>query len=172
MFRNQRAGLAVIALAILWVAASTNAQSGNGYDLTWSTIDGGGETFSLGNGYELGGTIGQADAGTLSNDGYDITGGFWAISCSCRLHGDVAEPYCMVDLDDILYILNAFADPDPCVNFPNSNIVPCGCQSDPGFLPQCNPCVVDLDDILSVLGAFQDNYDCSHPCPMTELARR
>ena len=33
------------------------------YDLGWFTIDGGGGMFSTGGGYELGGTIGQPDAG-------------------------------------------------------------------------------------------------------------
>ena len=47
------------------------------YDLSWYTIDGGGATFSTGGGYSLGGTIGQADAGTLSGGGYTLSGGFW-----------------------------------------------------------------------------------------------
>lgn len=53
------------------------AQIGGGYDLTWSTIDGGGATFSTGGGYSLGGTIGQPDAGLLSGGGYTLGGGFW-----------------------------------------------------------------------------------------------
>ncbi|MBC7231942.1 MAG: hypothetical protein H5T68_01680 [Chloroflexi bacterium] len=52
------------------------AQSG-GYDLTWSTIDGGGYTWSEGGAYSLGGTVGQADAGALSGGGYTLAGGFW-----------------------------------------------------------------------------------------------
>jgi hypothetical protein len=50
---------------------------GTGYDLTWSTIDGGGYTFSTGGGYSLGGTIGQADAGVLFGGGYTLGGAFW-----------------------------------------------------------------------------------------------
>ena len=36
--------------------------------------------FSTGSGYELGRTIGQADAGvtTMTGGGYALTGGFWA----------------------------------------------------------------------------------------------
>ena len=53
-----------------------DTQAGSGYDLTWSTIDGGGMMFSTGGGYSLGGTIGQPDAGVMNNGGYSLTGGF------------------------------------------------------------------------------------------------
>jgi len=60
------------------------AQTGGGYDLTWSTIDGGGATFSSGGGYQLGGTMGQSDAGTMGGGNYELSGGFWpAAMCSC-----------------------------------------------------------------------------------------
>ena len=64
-------------LALLLLSGIALAQSGGGYDLTWNTIDGGGYTFSTGGGYSLGGTIGQADAGTMSGGGYTLGGGFW-----------------------------------------------------------------------------------------------
>lgn len=72
----------LLALAALLVALSvsnttTSAQSGGGYDLTWSTIDGGGGS-SNGGGYSLAGTIGQPDAGVLSGGGYTLNGGFWS----------------------------------------------------------------------------------------------
>jgi hypothetical protein len=51
---------------------------GTGYDLAWSTVDGGGYTFSRGGAYTLGGTAGQPDAGTLTGGGYTLSGGFWA----------------------------------------------------------------------------------------------
>ncbi|MGD8968541.1 MAG: hypothetical protein PVI07_13610 [Anaerolineae bacterium] len=47
------------------------------YDLSWWTVDGGGATFSSGGSYELGGVIGQPDAGLLSGGGYTLGGGFW-----------------------------------------------------------------------------------------------
>jgi hypothetical protein len=53
------------------------AQTGGGYDLTWSTVDGGGYTFSTNGGYSLGGTAGQPDAGVLTGGGYTLAGGFW-----------------------------------------------------------------------------------------------
>ena len=70
--------LLVLAWALLWVASTTVAQTGSGYDLTWNSIDGGGAMFSTGGGYELGGTIGQHDAGVLSASSYTLLGGFWS----------------------------------------------------------------------------------------------
>jgi hypothetical protein len=53
------------------------AQTGGPYDLSWSTIDGGGHTFSTGGDYSLGGTIGQPDPGLLAGGDYTLGGGFW-----------------------------------------------------------------------------------------------
>jgi hypothetical protein len=55
------------------------AQTGGGYDLTWSTIDGGGGgSAGGGSGYQSIGTVGQSDAGiTLSGGIYSLSGGFW-----------------------------------------------------------------------------------------------
>jgi hypothetical protein len=64
-------------LALLIVPAIALAQSDGDYDLTWSTIDGGGGASSGGE-YTLRGTIGQADAGTLSAGDLTLVGGFWA----------------------------------------------------------------------------------------------
>ena len=72
-------------VAVLNLASRAHAQTGGGasaspsagYDLTWSTIDGGGYTWSEGGGYSLGGTVGQPDAGTLTGGGYTLLSGFW-----------------------------------------------------------------------------------------------
>jgi hypothetical protein len=69
--------LLLLALIALLLASVARAQSGGGYDLTWSTVDGGGATWSAGGGYALGGTVGQPDAGVLSGGGYTLAGGFW-----------------------------------------------------------------------------------------------
>ena len=53
------------------------AQTGGPYDLTWSTIDGGGAMFSTSGCYSVGGTIGQPDPGQLSGGSYTLAGGFW-----------------------------------------------------------------------------------------------
>ena len=71
-------------LALILTMAVTmliHAQSGGGYDLTWSTIDGGGGT-SMGAGYALTGAIGQPDAGAMSGGGYTLAGGFWGSGIS------------------------------------------------------------------------------------------
>jgi hypothetical protein len=48
-----------------------------GYEISWSTIDGGGGTSTSG-AYSLTGTAGQTDAGaTLSGGIYALAGGFW-----------------------------------------------------------------------------------------------
>ena len=74
-----RAALLLAAAACLVVSArAVTAQSGGSYDLTWSTIDAGGATFSTSGTDRLGGTAGQPDAGTLSSGAYVLAGGLWA----------------------------------------------------------------------------------------------
>ena len=68
--------LATAGLVLLLVPAVL-AQSGGGYDLTWSTVDGGGAMSSVGGSYSLAGTAGQPDAGWISGGVYAVSGGFW-----------------------------------------------------------------------------------------------
>jgi hypothetical protein len=65
-------------LVVLFLLTSAAlAQTGNGYDLSWWTVDGGGRQ-SSGGGYTLDGTIGQPDAGVLMSGGdFTLAGGFW-----------------------------------------------------------------------------------------------
>ena len=77
--------LAIVAASVLILVAllpggvaPARAQSGGEYDLTWSTVDGGGYTFSAGGDYALGGTTGQPDAGEMAGGNYSLSGGFWA----------------------------------------------------------------------------------------------
>jgi hypothetical protein len=65
------------ACCLLLAAVPALAQSGGGYDLSWSTVDGGGGTFSTGGGYSLGGTAGQPDAGLVTGGIYVLGSGFW-----------------------------------------------------------------------------------------------
>lgn len=69
--------LALAALLLL-VSSVSAATLDADYDLSWWTVDGGGVTLSTGEGYSLGGTIGQPDAGVLTGDGYTLAGGFWS----------------------------------------------------------------------------------------------
>jgi hypothetical protein len=72
--------LATVAPIVAFSVAQ--AQSGGGYELTWSTVDGGGLTWSAGGGYSLGGTSGQHDAQTPATGGsYTLQGGFWHPVC-------------------------------------------------------------------------------------------
>jgi hypothetical protein len=79
--KNGIRSLTVAALIVGTLLAAANpalAQSGGGYNIKKSTIDGGGVTFHTGGAYRLGGTVGQHDAGNLSGGGYKLTGGFWS----------------------------------------------------------------------------------------------
>jgi hypothetical protein len=75
----------LVMLVLLGSIPSVLAQSGGdssiaisaAYDLSWSTVDGGGYTFSAGGEYSLGGTVGQPDAGLLTGGDYTLGGGFW-----------------------------------------------------------------------------------------------
>jgi hypothetical protein len=76
---NRKIVLSIAAIVLLSASlvALAHAQTGGGYDLTWSSVDGGGYTFSTGGGYSLGGTVGQPDAGVMTGGGYTLGGGFW-----------------------------------------------------------------------------------------------
>jgi hypothetical protein len=90
---NRRTSLLVIA-PVLCAASSALAQAGGPYDLSWSTIDGGGATFSTGGPYSLGGTIGQPDAGPaapMTGGAFSLVGGFWLGA------GDWCQPDCNHD---------------------------------------------------------------------------
>jgi len=65
-----------ILLSTVFLISSAPAQTGGQYDLSWSTIDGGGGT-SSGGSYVLTGTIGQPDAAYSAGGSYELLGGFW-----------------------------------------------------------------------------------------------
>jgi len=69
--------LLLLVTAIVAVApVSILAMSGGDYEISWSTIDGGGGR-SAGGDYALVGTIGQPDAGDMAGGDYELSGGFW-----------------------------------------------------------------------------------------------
>ena len=78
------------AILLIWFLAAlpSSAQSGGDYELTWSTIDGGGGT-SSGGPYVLTGTMSQPEAGAMSGGEYEILAGFWP-----------GPPLCTVEFDD------------------------------------------------------------------------
>jgi hypothetical protein len=67
--------IVLIAVALLPFAGVTVAQEG--YEIDWWTVDGGGYALSTGDGYVLGGSAGQPDAGLLTGETYLLSGGFW-----------------------------------------------------------------------------------------------
>jgi len=74
----KRATVFLALTALLLLVSVARAQSGNDYDLSWWTVDGGGTASSTGSGYTLGGTAGQPDVGApLTGGGYTLIGGFW-----------------------------------------------------------------------------------------------
>ncbi len=74
---TRRAGLILVVLVVVLLPALVLvAQAGSDYDLSWNTVDGGGGT-SSGDPYTVSGTVGQADAGTMSGGNYALVGGFW-----------------------------------------------------------------------------------------------
>lgn len=73
-----------VALTMLLVVLGVSA-AGSQFELSWSTIDGGGG-MSRGGQYVLAGTIGQPDTAYSTGGQYEVLGGFWA-----------GEPLCIVD---------------------------------------------------------------------------
>ena len=74
---NRKTIVLAMSIILAWCTVlPVLAQSGGGYDLTWSTVDGGGGA-SSGGAYALGGTIGQPDAGAMTGGAYSLVGGFW-----------------------------------------------------------------------------------------------
>jgi len=65
-----------ILLAGLLLFSPALAQTSGDYEISWSTIDGGGGT-SAGGDYVLTGTIGQPDAAYSAGGQYELLGGFW-----------------------------------------------------------------------------------------------
>ncbi len=68
--------LLIVSLAFWWFLTPVSAQTGGDYEISWSTIDGGGGT-STGGDYALVGTIGQPDVGEMAGGDYKLAGGFW-----------------------------------------------------------------------------------------------
>ena len=105
------------------------------FEITRSTIDGGGLMRSAGGDFELSGTIGQPDAGVLSGGEFELSGGFWfPLSLDdCNSDGRVN----LIDYDNF----------DDCLSGPNSELPQ----------PECNCFDLDGDnDVdLSDIRRFQ-----------------
>jgi hypothetical protein len=77
--------------AVMVPLAVAAAVVGDEFDVSRSTIDGGGVMFSAGGDFELSGTIGQPDAGTMSDGAFEVSGGFWfqQVPADCNVDGGV-----------------------------------------------------------------------------------
>ena len=76
-YKKTLPAILVVTGLLLLSASIVLAQSGNGYDLTWWTVDSGGGT-ATGGGYTLSGTVGQPEPGpVLTGGGFKLTSGFW-----------------------------------------------------------------------------------------------
>ncbi|MBW6474992.1 MAG: hypothetical protein K0B14_17835 [Anaerolineaceae bacterium] len=74
--RTWRCILIGSSILLLLIVVPVLAQTGGGFDLSWSNISGGGGS-SIGGTYVLDGVVGQPDAGVLSGGDYSLGGGFW-----------------------------------------------------------------------------------------------
>lgn len=105
--------------------------SGQGFDLSWHSIDAGGVMLSSGgpNGalFELSGTIGQPDAGSFTQpmsggppgSEFELVGGFWPVADAApAILGDV-DGDGDVDIGDLTALLSAFGS---CSGDPNYNV--------------------------------------------------
>ena len=142
---NSKRNTTLIAAA-LSLALPTTALAQT-FDLSWFSVDGGGDMFTTGGGgvFELSGTIGQPEAGVVMSGGpFEMTGGFWpgaiggSIPCAGDLDGDGDT-----DLADLGILLADFgcASPGPC----------------PGDLDG------DGDTDLADLGILLADFGCSTP---------
>lgn len=101
----RRACVAVVLLALVGGWWPAGAQTGEGFDLTWSVIDNGGGTVA-GSGFELAGAVGTFDGGSLAGSGYQLEGGFLTVagvgsSCVGDCGGDL-----QVTVDELVAMVN------------------------------------------------------------------
>lgn len=116
------------------------AAGGQVFDLTWNTIEGGGELFASGGSLELSGTVGQADAAptVITGGTLELVGGFWAIQLTQQRAGDT-DGDGDVDLADLSRLLSNFGTLSGAT------------RSDGDFDGDGD---VDLSDLSALLGHF------------------
>lgn len=73
---NLKRTLAGAVLVLTLLPVNAQAQTGSGYDLTWSVIAGG-ATDAAGGSYTLNATAGQAGAAQSASGSLLLLGGFW-----------------------------------------------------------------------------------------------
>ncbi len=76
---------------VILLSITVGAAFAQDYAIDWHTVNGGGGMWSTGGTYELGGTIGQPDAGAMTGGDFQLTGGFWyeRVCGDCNYDGGV-----------------------------------------------------------------------------------
>ena len=137
MKQNNRSTKRIWGLILMVSAGVTAADD---FEISRSTIDGGGAMRSTGGEFELSGTIGQPDAGTMvsPDGGFELTGGFWFEEPpdDCNSDGWVD----LIDYDD-------FAG---CLSGPNGGLYETACS--------CFDLDGDRDVDLSDVARFQAEF--------------
>jgi hypothetical protein len=101
--------------ALAGLAAPALAQP----EINWQTIDGGGGVLA-GGVFELGGTIGQPDAGVAMTGGaFTLQGGFW-VSDACPADFNLDGFVDFFDFDDFVI---AFESGDPSADFNSDSFI-------------------------------------------------
>jgi len=111
-----RISSAIVASAIALTYGAWAASGADDFTISRSTIDGGGTMNSTGGNFELSGTIGQPDAGSMSGGSFTLTGGFWFAlpPGDCNTDGGVN----LIDYDDLQSCLSG---PNGSLPFPDCN---------------------------------------------------
>ncbi len=109
---NARSIRIMTAALLMLTVTSAFAQD---FDISWYTVDGGGEMFTAGGSFELSGTIAQPDADAMTGGDFELVGGFWPGSgggtcdaCDMNCDGDVNA----FDIEPFLDLL--FGGAVPC----------------------------------------------------------
>ena len=126
------------------------------FEVSWWTIDGGGEMWSLGDDLELSGTIGQPDADPAMTGGdFALTGGFWltvAIEPAYTL-GDLNCDGSLnsLDIDPFVLVLTSTPPdyPEYYTQHPDCHINLADCNSD-GSVNS-----LDIDPFVDLLTAVR-----------------
>ena len=121
----------VALLAFAWTAL---AQTGDGYDLSWSTVGGGGECG--GGGYTLTGIAGKPDAGGLSGGDYVLQGGFHR----CAVLHDLDDNG-VVNISDVMQVANRWR-------------CRCGDECYDAYYDIDDDCDIDVVDIMLVVAQW------------------
>jgi hypothetical protein len=104
----------VIGAAVLLCSSAAHAQV---YDLSWFTFGGGGGELDA-SGFQLGGTVGQADTIVMTGGGIELVGGFWSGveagpcgSADFNCDGDLGTD---ADIEAFFACLAGSCPPPPC----------------------------------------------------------